>query len=59
MAIRSTYHTAGAGPAPTPPRPPLLRINQATQAELEMLPGIGPTLAARILEWRATNGPFT
>ena len=24
-----------------------------------MLPGIGPTLAARILEWRATNGPFT
>ena len=50
---------AGAGPAPTPPRPPLLRINQATQAELEMLPGIGPTLAARILEWRATNGPFT
>ena len=50
---------AGAGPAPTPLRPSLLRINQATQAELEMLPGIGPTLAARILEWRATNGPFT
>ncbi len=50
--------TAGAGPAPTPLRPSLLRINQATQAELETLPGIGPTLAARILEWRATNGPF-
>ncbi len=50
---------AGAGPAPTPLRPSLLRINQATQAELETLPGIGPTLAARILEWRATNGPFT
>ena len=50
---------AGAAPAATPIRPPLLRINQATQAELEELPGIGPTLAARILEWRATNGPFT
>ena len=48
-----------AGAAPTPLRPSLLRINQATQAELETLPGIGPTLAARILEWRATNGPFT
>ena len=50
---------AGAGPAPTPLRPSLLRINQATQAELEELPGIGPILATRILEWRATNGPFT
>ena len=50
---------AGAGPAPTPLRPPPLRINQATQAELEALPGIGPTLAARILAWRTTNGPFT
>ncbi len=49
---------AGAGPAPTPLRPSLLRINQATQAELEELRGIGPILATRILEWRATNGPF-
>ncbi|MCY3934627.1 MAG: ComEA family DNA-binding protein [Chloroflexi bacterium] len=50
---------AGAAPAPTPLRPELLRINQANQEELEQLPGIGPTLAARILEWRETQGPFT
>lgn len=48
----------GAAPAPTPLRPELLRINQATQEELEQLPGIGPTLAARILEWREAEGPF-
>lgn len=48
----------GAAPAPTPLRPELLRINQATQEELEQLPGIGPALAARILEWREAEGPF-
>ena len=38
---------------------PLLNVNTATAAELEALPGIGPTLAARIVEDRETNGPFT
>lgn len=37
---------------------PLLNVNTATAAELEALPGIGPTLAARIVEDRQTNGPF-
>jgi competence protein ComEA len=32
--------------------------NRATAAELELLPGIGPTLAARIVEDRARRGPF-
>ncbi len=35
-----------------------LDINRATAAELERLPGIGPTLARRIVEWRETRGPF-
>ncbi len=37
---------------------PLIDLNAATAAELELLPRIGPKLAARIVEDRATNGPF-
>lgn len=33
-------------------------INRADRAELMLLPGIGPGLADRILDYRATNGPF-
>lgn len=36
-----------------------LHVNRATAAELEALPGIGPSLASRIVEWRRENGPFT
>ena len=36
-----------------------ININSASAAELEALPGIGPVLAARIVEWRTANGPFT
>lgn len=35
-----------------------LDINRATAAELQTLPGIGPTLAARIVAFRDENGPF-
>jgi competence protein ComEA len=33
-------------------------INKATVAELDTLPGIGPVIAARIVEFRTKNGPF-
>lgn len=36
-----------------------ININSASAAELEDLPGVGPVLAARIVEWRTANGPFT
>lgn len=37
----------------------LININIASEAELVDLPGIGTTLAKRIIEAREQNGPFT
>ena len=36
----------------------LLDLNAATAAELDGLPGIGPVLAERIVDYRTTQGPF-
>jgi competence protein ComEA len=36
-----------------------VNINTATEAELDTLPGIGPVLAAAIVQWRTENGGFT
>lgn len=35
-----------------------VNINTATQAELETLPGIGPSTALKIIEYRKENGKF-
>ena len=37
----------------------LIDLNAATASELEELPGIGPVLAERIVQWREDNGRFT
>ena len=56
---------ATATPEPTPAGEPhytddgLLRINLATKAEFEKLPGIGEVIASRIIEYREQNGPFS
>jgi len=47
-----------AAAAAAAPAPAVVRLNAATRAELESLPGIGPALAGRILEFRAAHGPF-
>lgn len=36
----------------------LININIATQTELETIPGIGPSTALRIIEYRSQNGKF-
>lgn len=35
-----------------------ININKATQAELEIIPGVGPSTALKILEYRKENGKF-
>ena len=35
-----------------------VNINTATEEELDVLPGIGPALAGRIIAYREEHGPF-
>ncbi len=48
--------TAVSGEAVVPGE--LVDINSAAVAELDTLPGIGPSTAEKIVEYRETNGPF-
>lgn len=44
---------------PTPPAGKPLNINIASAEQLDQLPGIGPTAAQKIVEYRQANGLFT
>jgi competence protein ComEA len=46
--------TTGAPGATNP-----VNLNSATAAELDQLPGVGPVLAQRIVDWRTAHGGFT
>ncbi|HEX2535564.1 MAG TPA: helix-hairpin-helix domain-containing protein [Chitinophagaceae bacterium] len=49
-AVRTTY--------PRAPEPRIVSLNEADSAALEALPGIGPRLAARLLQFRSRLGGF-
>jgi competence protein ComEA len=57
-AAREANAPVAADEAADEAPPPRVSLNRATRTELEALPGIGPALAGRILEFRATHGPF-
>ncbi|MGO1166821.1 MAG: helix-hairpin-helix domain-containing protein [Janibacter sp.] len=54
---------AGGGAAPAPGAAPggsgQVNLNTADLATLETLPGVGPVLGQRILDWRTEHGQFT
>lgn len=50
--------TAAATPG-DPRAAVVLDLNRASADELDTLPGVGPVMAARIIEWRGQHGRFT
>lgn len=46
------------GPDSSDPRSQAVDLNQATEDDFERLPGIGPSLARRIVEYRSRHGRF-
>jgi competence protein ComEA len=48
---------SGAAGASAPAGP--VHLNSATVEQLDTLPGVGPVLAQRIIQWRDANGPFS
>jgi len=60
VLVPGAQRAADAANAAAPgPSLQTVNVNTATIAELDALPGVGPALAARIIEYRRKNGPFS
>jgi competence protein ComEA len=44
--------------APAPASVPRVNVNVATAAQIALLPRIGSTVAARVVDYRKAHGPF-
>jgi competence protein ComEA len=51
--------SGGGGPGSAGGTGGAVNLNTANQAVLEELPGVGPVLAQRIIDWRSEHGRFT
>lgn len=62
VAVGVSGAEAAGGPAATGAAPgtasALVDLNTATVAQLDTLPGVGPVLAQRIVDWRTEHGRF-
>jgi competence protein ComEA len=55
----SSHHSTGRSGSHKLQAGQTLDINTASESELTQLPGVGPTLARRIVDYRQANGPFS
>ena len=55
---KKVYASVGTNRKSSTPFNGILNINRATAKELDKLPGIGPVIAGRIIEFRKVNGAF-
>lgn len=58
-AAETAAPTPVAGSGTSIPDADLININTATVEQLDSLPGIGPTTAQKIVDYRTAHGPFT